>query len=146
MNLKLTIELVPSTSWCTNLRSLLPKSKWDELRKQCYRDANYCCEICSGKGTKHPVECHEVWEYDDENHIQKLKRLIALCPKCHTVKHIGKASVAGKFDSAVLQFMRVNQCDHDMAMSYIRKRFVKYGERSRHQWELDLGELEEFRK
>jgi len=53
---ELTIELVPKTCWYTNLRSELPKSKWDKLRKKSYQEADYKCQICGGKGNRHPVE------------------------------------------------------------------------------------------
>lgn len=39
-----------------------------------------------------PVECHEVWDYDDDRKIQRLERRVALCPACHEVKHAGLAS------------------------------------------------------
>ena len=59
--MKLTIELVPQTAWYSNVRSNVTKSEWDVLRKACYKAAGYKCEVCSGKGPKHPVECHEMW-------------------------------------------------------------------------------------
>jgi 5-methylcytosine-specific restriction endonuclease McrA len=70
------------------------------LRKRTYRQANYRCQVCGGRGSKHPVECHEIWHYDDENKIQKLMGLIALCPSCHQVKHIGLAQIQGKGEEA----------------------------------------------
>ena len=69
--MKLTIELVPKTAWFSNLRSILARAAWDKLRKESYKNAAHKCEICGGYGKKHPVECHEIWEYDDKNHIQK---------------------------------------------------------------------------
>ena len=84
--MKLTVELVPRSLWGINLRSELPKSKWDKLRKATYKKANFVCEICGGVGRKWPVECHEIWHYDDENKVQRLDGLIALCPPCHQVK------------------------------------------------------------
>ena len=66
---KLTIELVPQTSWYTNVRSNVSKEQWDVIRKKCYAQANNVCEICgdTGKnqGYKHNVECHEIWEYNE---------------------------------------------------------------------------------
>ena len=71
--MKLTIELVPQSSWGNNLRSEanLSKGQWDKLRKESYRKANYKCEICGEKGPKWPVECHEIWHYDDEKHTRE---------------------------------------------------------------------------
>ena len=77
---KLTIELVPSTSWFNNVRSQVSAQEWDIIRHIVYAKANNICEICGGKGNKHAVECHEIWEYDDKEHIQKLIGMIALCP------------------------------------------------------------------
>ncbi len=31
---RLTVELVPSTCWYTNVRSHVPKAVWDRLRRQ----------------------------------------------------------------------------------------------------------------
>lgn len=82
---RLTVELIPSTSWFTNVRSHLPTGEWDLVRRAVYRRARYRCEVCGGRGggpdgPNHPVECHEVWAYDDEHHVQRLERLVALCP------------------------------------------------------------------
>jgi hypothetical protein len=38
------------------------------------------------------LECHEEWDYDDETHVQKLTGLIALCGRCHRVKHLRNAA------------------------------------------------------
>jgi hypothetical protein len=54
------------------------------------------CEICGGRGPEHPVECHERWRYNDLIRTQTLVRMIALCPACHQVKHVGLANVRGK--------------------------------------------------
>jgi len=33
------------------------------------------------------LHCHEEWEYDDAIRVQKLANLVALCSRCHLVKH-----------------------------------------------------------
>src|ERR1017187_3032700 len=103
--MKLEVELVPSSCFYTNLRSILSKGNWDRLRKYSYEKANLKCEICgeSGldQGSKHALECHEVWAYDDVNLIQSLVRVEALCPRCHEVKHIGLAGLKGHNQRAV---------------------------------------------
>lgn len=43
--MKLTIELVPSTAWYSNVRSNVTQAEWDVLRKECYKKAGYVCEI-----------------------------------------------------------------------------------------------------
>lgn len=143
--MKLTIELVPRTSWFSNLRSLLSKEEWDVIRKGCYAKAGHVCEICSGVGPKHPVECHEVWEYDEDKGIQKLVSLIALCPSCHEVKHIGLAGINGRREQAVEHFCKVNECTIEIAESHIEQAFSEWHRRSGMDWTLDVSKLEELK-
>lgn len=143
-NLPLTIELVPASSFYHNLRSLLKKSQWDILRKKAYQLANYKCEICGGIGKKHPVECHEKWEYDDITHIQKLAGLYALCPKCHQVKHFGLAALNNKFEATLKHFVKINQISLEDANLYIQNAFEVWDVRSRYEWTLDLSWLKGF--
>jgi hypothetical protein len=77
---RLTVELVPSTCWYTNVRSNVSKAVWDRLRRRVAAEAGKRCEICGGRGRRWPVECHEVWHYDDATKVQRLERLVALCP------------------------------------------------------------------
>ena len=137
----LTIELVPETSWFTNLRSLLKEGEWDVLRKQCYKEAGYKCEVCGGRGSKWPVECHEIWNYDDEKYTQTLNGLIALCPNCHMVKHIGYAQVNGRGNDALKHLMLVNKWTKIKAEKYIQEAFLKWRERSKHDWKVDTSFL-----
>ena len=136
--MKLTIELVPKTAWFTNLRSELLEEQWDILRKRTYRAAGYCCEICGGKGSAWPVECHEIWDYNDEEHIQTLTGLIALCPSCHEVKHIGFAQISGHEERAVDHLMRVNRITRKAALAHIAKAFADWDKRNKHDWKLNL--------
>lgn len=139
--MKLEIELVPSSSFFNNLRSVLKKNEWDKIRKEVYKDAGYKCEICCGKGKNHPVECHEIWEYD--NGVQKLVRLIALCPSCHTVKHIGLAKINGYFEVAIKHLCKINKISKSEAYNYVNNSFDVWHERSNSKWKLDLSYIEE---
>ncbi len=141
---QLTIELVPQTSWFTNMRSILAKADWDKIREQCYKEAEYACEICNDIGPKWPVECHEIWKYNDSKHIQKLVGLIALCPNCHRVKHMGYALFRGKGPEAAAHLAKVNKWSNKKTQTYIRKAFALYHKRSKHKWTLDLTYLKEW--
>ncbi len=135
----LTIELVPKTAWYKNVRSEMSQEQWDYIRKNCYRKAGYKCEICSGKGDKWPVECHEIWEYDDTKKKQTLKGMIALCPDCHKVKHAGLSQMKGEINLVIKQLMKVNNVSKDEAIAYIDKAFGVWKERSRHSWKTDIS-------
>lgn len=138
----LTIELIPQTSFFKNLRSELPVKQWDSLRKSVYQKAGYQCEICGGRGGRHPVECHEIWEYQAP--IQKLVGLIALCPSCHMVKHWGLTQLRGKENIAKNHLARVNGWTQIQIQQHIDKSFLEWHNRNSVQWELNLDMLKEF--
>ena len=143
--IKLTIELVPSTSWYNNVRKNVSKSVWDRIRRTQYRKANYKCEICNGSGPEWPVECHEIWEYDKVSSIQLLTGFIALCPDCHLVKHIGYANVQGKYMEALEHLMLINKWDLQKANDYIEDAFDLWQERSKHGWTVNISFLEDYK-
>jgi hypothetical protein len=143
MNKQLTIELVPKTAWFSNVRSMVSKKDWDTIRKKIYEQANNKCQICGCMGTRHPVECHEIWEYDDKEHIQKLKGMIALCPACHEVKHIGLANVRGRGEIAQAHLAKINKWKSKQTSDYIDEQFSKWKERSTFKWKIDLTWLED---
>ena len=140
----LTVELVPRTSWFQNVRSHVTGEQWDRLKRLTFRRAGYACEICGGKGDRWPVECHEVFAYDDERHVQRLVRLMALCPPCHEVKHIGLSGIRGRGAAALSQLARVNGWTTRDAELYLEVCFETWHRRSRHGWNLDLTYLERF--
>jgi len=120
---RLTIELVPRTCWYSNVRSNVTKKEWDTIRLGVYAAANSVCEICSGTGKKWPVECHEIWSYDDKRKIQSLSKMIALCPNCHEVKHIGRAQAVGNYDRAIKHLATVNNWTSPRADQYACDQF-----------------------
>ena len=144
---KLLVELVPTTCHYSNVRSTLTTQQWDKIRQLSYAAAGNVCEICgdTGKnqGYRHNVECHEIWEYDDENHIQKLAGLISLCPVCHQVKHIGRAIAMGKEQDCFKQMAKVNKWTPEQIQEHIVESFKLHKTRSKQKWGLDLSLLSE---
>ena len=142
-DMKLTIELVPSTCFESNLRSVLSRSDWDKIRKSTYEKAGHVCEICGGKGSRHPVECHEIWEYDDKSHVQKLVGLQALCPKCHMVKHYGRTREQGLEQVALAHLCKVNNIDEHTAYQHVLNAFLVWENRSIYEWKQDTSFMED---
>lgn len=143
--MRLTIELVPLTAWDNNLRSYLTDTGWKHVRQKSYKEANYHCEVCGGQGgngRKHPVECHEVWDFTEGE--VKLKGLISLCPPCHEVKHIGRAEATGNYGRALKHFMKVNGVDKQEAEDYIRQAAAVWRQRSKRSWTLNIDYLYEY--
>ncbi len=142
--IRLKIELVPSTSWYDNLRKYATEETWDKIRKAAYADYGYRCGICDAKGR---LNCHEIWEYNDEKYIQILKGFVALCDMCHHVKYIGLAGILaseGKLDyeKVIKHFMKVNDCDRRIFEEHKKRAFEQWRSRSSHEWHIDLGAYE----
>ena len=135
---KLTFQLVPSGCWYTNLRSALPKPMWDKLRRAAYARAGGKCSICGAAGR---LEAHEVWSYDDARRIQTLEDVIAVCPACHEVIHIGRTALLGREPQAQEHFMRVNGCTQSEYHAALGEANRRNAERSRHEWVTDLSRL-----
>jgi hypothetical protein len=142
---KLLVELIPTTCHFSNVRTTVKPSEWDKIRFISYAAANDKCEICkkSGKqqGYKHNVECHEIWHYDDENHIQTLIGLISLCPRCHQVKHIGRAMAIGIEKQCYEQLIIVNKWNAEQIKQHIVESFELHKQRSKFEWKLDISIL-----
>jgi len=138
---RLTIELVPSTAFYTNARKILSEDKWDIIRKETYKKFAYRCGICYDRGAWHPVECHEIWNYNDKTHIQTLEGLIALCPSCHKVKHIGLSKIRGDMENCVEHLMLINQITKEEVKEMVDKAFDVWLERSKHEWKCDISFL-----
>ncbi len=143
-NLKLSVELVPSSCWWSNVRSNVTQTEWDRIRKDSYGRANYKCEICGGKGSTHPVECHEIWAYDLKTKTQTLVKFVVLCPNCHEVKHMGLANMKGRSEAAISWFMKINNLDREKVMIYIKRAFSEWQQRSEMEWKLDVSLLSHY--
>jgi hypothetical protein len=147
---KLGIELVPLPMQGYNVRSRISPNSWKSVCTETHRKANagakhYTCEIChqTGKsqGFPHPVECHEIWDYDDQNHIQKLTGLLTLCPLCHKAKHYGLSKKSG-YEQRVRQHMlQVNNWTEHELNAHIAEAFCLVKQRSQEYWTLDLTYL-----
>jgi len=143
---KLTIELVPSTSFYKNVRAILPTSEWDRLRKESYKKAKFKCQVCKGSGLdqgyKHPLECHEIWTYKKDG-TQLLTGLISLCPRCHQVKHIGRSVMVGLKTKVFAHIAKVNKWDKKTVELYVGSCFQEHKERSKIKWKINVGILTE---
>lgn len=142
---KLTIELIPSSVFGSNVRTNVPKKDWDRIRKECYIKADYKCEICGdnglNQGYKHKLEAHEKWHYDYETKTQILVKVIGLCVNCHLIKHIGRTFAIGKQATAFKHIEKVNNWNHKQVIDYIVQCFIEHKEKSKINWKLDLTHL-----
>ena len=150
--LKLSIELVPSTIWHVNIYSHYKKSnqmnKWHELKQYLFETEGNFCWICGKENIF--LEAHEFWDYDDYKHVQKLVAVHHLCNLCHKVKHIGLwlHSPDGdnmlkkqrmKKDDIINHFCEVNNCSSADFRKHDNEAFAQWEERSKFKWKQDLG-------
>jgi len=81
----------PKSTHFKNVRSEFTQEEWDKVRRKSYKEAGYMCEVCGQNGIDqgygHPIECHEIWDFDIEDKTQTLIGLISLCPRCHKIIH-----------------------------------------------------------
>ena len=138
---RLSIELVPRTAWWSNVRSNVTRAEWEKCKRMVRARSGDRCEICGGRGRRWPVECHEVWDYDDDRQVQTLVDLIALCPSCHECKHIGRAEETGNGPRAWDHLMKVNGWSRERTMTYRDLVFKIWAIRSTTTWELDVSFL-----
>ena len=127
ISMKLTIELVPQTAWNKSLAQTLLRNIWNTIRENHIQENGKKCEICDQ--INGIFNLHEVWNYDDINHIQKLERFILLCTMCHHVKHIGLAQILasqGKLnlDEVINHFCKINNCTEKDFQQYKREVFL----------------------
>jgi len=145
--MKLNIELVPSTVWNSSLYQLLPRKIWNKIRNEHIARHGRTCQVCGE--TRGVMNLHEIWNYDDVNHIQKLDGFILLCKMCHHVKHIGLAGILasqGKLDynKVIEHFCKVNECSKQEFEVHKAEAFETWSIRSFDEWEQDFGKYREF--
>lgn len=90
---------------------------------------------------------HEIWEYDDEKHIQKLVGFHLLCEKCHWIKHLGLAGLKLKEEELkklIQHFCKVNGCSKQDFEQHKYEAFEVYDKRCKYRWTQDFGEYEKY--
>lgn len=137
----LYVDLVPKSTWYSNLRKVMTEDQWGRVRRFVYKRAGHVCEICGGTGPKWPVEAHERWVF--ESGVQKLVGVQALCPDCHQVTHYGLAEMQGYGEKAIKHLMKVNGWKRKKAEKHIQKQFVLWNERSTQDWKLDISHIQD---
>jgi hypothetical protein len=139
-------DMLPENVWGSNLRGILSRSEWDRLRIPVCEAAGNRCEVCGQSGydpeTGRPrrPDCHELWHFEvtETAAVQRLARLIALCPDCHRVQHSGRASVKGELSLVVAQLQAVNSWNDKEIRLAFDNADDRYHWRRRFEWDLDL--------
>lgn len=138
--MKLEFEMVPEECWYKNLRSFLPPKEWDKIRKAAYARADGRCMICHRKVAR--LEAHERWSYDEENAVQKLEDVIAICHSCHSVIHYSRTALMGHGEEAMEHYRKVNHATQSEFHEALAEANRVYLRRNKIEaWQTDLSWL-----
>ena len=129
------VDLIPSSSWCASLANMLSASSWKVVRDV----ATAFAGACSDCGAMTPLDCHEIWEYDDGRLVQRLVELRALCGPCHETHHLGLASVRGRYAAVLARLVAMERLLPHEVPEYESEVFARFERRSASSWTLDLA-------
>ena len=141
-NYNLTIDLLPKGAWGNDFSKTLSKKDWDTIRNKCYERANHKCQIC-GYVTD-DLDAHEVWDFNIENKTQTLVDILALCSRCHGVKHIRNSYRLGYGEDAKTHFMKVNNASELDFIAHLTEAVMKFDEQNKvYRWKI-VADLNKF--
>jgi len=115
--LRLSIEPIPASSQLSSLAKLLPRARWNRIRRAVYNRAGYRCQVC---GKEDRLHCHEVWQYNQQTGYQWLRGFQALCEDCHDTKHILFARDSRRRAKLLQHFVTVNRLASQQAEDYLK--------------------------
>lgn len=136
-------DMLPTTTWESNLRTMFAEKEWDRLRKFCYQAAGHACVACGSRGEPH-VEAHESWSFDEAKGIQRLKGLLCLCPTCHKAKHLGYAQRIGRLADVLERLKWLNDWDERQLQAGLADVERRQKQLSARSWALDLSFLRTY--
>ena len=116
-HLRLTIEPIPAASRLATLAKLMPRERWNRIRRDVFRRAGRRCQTCGREGQLH---CHEVWQYNHQTGYQWLRGFRALCRECHAATHLTFVSNQRRRDELLRHFMAVNRLTRAEAEHHVR--------------------------
>lgn len=135
MGRKLNMQLIPSTAWYSNLRTLI--DNWSEIsnivRSKC------CCDICKKTGTINEFDAHEVWEFNDNSFEQSLKKIICVCKDCHSAIHMGHTLITcdeNTINRIKKHYMTVNNITEEQMKKDIKEAFDFHAYLSQFDWNI----------
>jgi hypothetical protein len=138
----LFVDLVPRSCWFTNVRYCIEPDDWQRLSRTVRARANHKCEVCGAAeepAQKAYLEAHERWAFDEDTNTQTLKRIIALCHRCHRTTHWGLAQLQGEEDVVNAHLRSVNNWTDEQVDDHVAEAFELWAQRSGKSWALDLS-------
>lgn len=126
----LRFEFVPKSLRNNTLQSVLNYTDWETLSE------NLCekriCSICGCKAFG--LYVNEFWSYDDENHMQSLRKITAVCEDCYRTLHADCCEYSQEVDEVLSHYAKVNACTLEEAETSLQDALDVWKERNTHQW------------
>ena len=136
-------EMLPISTWQANVRHALNQEVWDRMRRHAYKAAGNRCEICGAAGIQ--LEAHEAWKWvintKEQTGIQKLDKIMALCPLCHKAHHMGFAERMGVYDKVLAHLKKINGWDDKHLKLALIQGKETWDTRNKLNWKVDLSWL-----
>jgi len=158
----LRMEIVPEPAWYFNLRKMFTATTWGLVRNRAYGRYWYTCPFCRKehwnlekeeqdilKPVGGGLHAHEIWSYDDETHTQRCDGIVALCPTCHSIKHMvltQKRAQEGavKMSEVISHFCTVNQCLQQDFEDILEFEMQVFHFRGKFKWTCDIQDYMEY--
>ena len=134
--LKLTPHLVPKPLWGKSAANLLKRADWERIRHEALQAARRACQVCSASESAGALNCHELWDYDDEHSTATLVGLRIQCRNCDSAVHMGRAVKRGLGNAAIAQLVKVNVIGPREAKMLYRSAMDQWRQRNKKQWRI----------
>jgi len=152
--LRLFIDLRPINP-ASSIKNVVHFKDWERLKKFIFERNNYKCECCLNKTEPEDIEAHEYYDYSthdgkkatettperlryasptrgkSKNPTLTLKRIIAICKRCHEATHYGLAKIKQREHIAKAQLKNINKIDEKQANKHIKEAFELWKEKDR---------------
>ena len=147
--MKLEIEFVPIKLRYSSFWRVFSKEEWDSLKNKIIEKNGRRCQICGD--TEDNLTLDVVWNYDDDQHVQRFEEFILLCEMCHYTKHLGVAGTLADrglldYNKLIDHFCKVNNCSREEFEEHRAKAFKIWEERSMYKWKRDLRNYQLWKK
>jgi hypothetical protein len=136
---RLIPHLVPKPLWGKSAAQLFKgkgRAVWKRIRTEALQVALNACQVCSDATPESVLNCHELWEYDDEHATATLVGLRIQCRNCDCAVHMGRAEKQGFLDVAIAQLCKVNGIGEPEAMTLYRRAKGVWSQRNKKQWRI----------
>jgi hypothetical protein len=134
--LKLRPNLVPKPLWGKSAANLLKRGDWERIRRDAVQAARHACQVCFDPASAGTLNCHELWDYDDEQGTATLVGLRMQCRNCDSAVHMGRAVKRGVGNAAIAQLVKVNVIGAREAKMLYRSAMDEWRRRNKKQWRI----------